>query len=97
MSSLPRAVILGTCVAVLLLVSACASGRVRGAQATEMKQAEEYQPKKNVEPPEGNISRETDTYTILEVDIERRRPPPGPALEPEPEPQPPAQTANEPE
>lgn len=95
MSSLPRALVLGGCIAAL--ATACASGRVRGAQGTEMKQAEEYEPAKKVDPPEGNISRETDTYPVLEVDLERRRPPPGPGPEPEPEPKPTSETGNAPE
>lgn len=85
MSLVPRALILGGCIAAL--VSACASGRVRGAQGTEMRQAEEYEPKKKVDPPEGNISREPEAYPALEIDLERRRQPVGPALEPEPEPE----------
>lgn len=72
----------------LALASACASGRVRGGQGTEMRQAEEYAPEQKVDPPEGNISRETETYPLLEVDLERRRPPAAPPLEPEPEPKP---------
>ena len=91
MNSLPRALLLGGCIAAL--ATACASGRVRGAQGTEMKQAEEYEPAKKVDPPEGNISRETDTYPVLEVDLERRRPPPGPGPEPEPT----SETGNAPE
>lgn len=77
------------------LASACASGRVRGGQGTEMRQAEEYEPERKVDPPEGNISRETDTYPLLEVDIERRQPPPTTPPEPEPEPKP--EPGNQPE
>ena len=55
MSSVMRAVIVGACAASLL--GACASGRVRGGQGTEMQQAEEYAPSTKVEPPEGNIDR----------------------------------------
>lgn len=69
------------------LLCSCASGRVRGAQGTEMRQAEEYAPQKKVDPPEGNISRETETYPALEIDLERRRDPVGPELEPAPEPE----------
>ena len=39
------------------LVAACASGRVRGAQGTEMGQAREYEPETKVEPPIGNVER----------------------------------------
>jgi hypothetical protein len=72
-----------------LLLSACASGRVRGAQGTEMGQAREYEPEKNAEPPIGNVERtsgsmtQPDPYPVLEIDLERRREPPPP---PEPEP-----------
>ena len=90
MNGLGRVVLLGACAA--LLASACASGRVRGAQGTEMGQAREYEPEKKVEPPVGNVDRtsgpltQPDPYPVLEVDLERRREPP-PATEPEPEPQ----------
>lgn len=90
MSSLPRALILGGCIAAL--AAACASGRVRGAQGTEMQQAEEYEPQKKVDPPAGNIDRTSGPLTlpspppVLQIDLERRRPPPGPEAEPEPEP-----------
>lgn len=70
-----------------MLLCSCASGRVRGAQGTEMRQAEEYAPKKKVDPPEGNVSREPETYPALEIDLERRRDPVGPGVEPEPEPE----------
>jgi len=79
---------------VLMLVSACATGRVRGAQGTEMQQEEEYQPGSKVNPPEGNVDRTSGPVTlpnpppILEVDLERRRPQPGPEPEPEPKPKP---------
>ena len=86
MSSLSEALVL--LVLASALASACASGRVRGGQATEMRQAEEYEPERKVDPPEGNISRETDTYPLLEVDLERRQPPPSPSPDPEPEPKP---------
>ena len=95
MSSPTQILVAGACTVALL--SSCASGRVRGAQGTEMKQAEEYQPKKKVDPPEGNISRETETYPALEIDLERRRQPVGPALEPEPDPQPQPEPGNAPE
>jgi len=92
MSALCRAAIVATCLAAL--ATACASGRVRGGQGTEMGQAEEYQPEKKVEPPIGNVDRTSgpmelpEPYPVLEVDLERRRPPPGPGPEPEPDPQP---------
>ena len=91
-----RAVSLGTCL--LLLASACASGRVRGAQGTEMGQAREYEAETKVEPPISNVDRtsgpmtQPDPYPVLEVDLERRREPP-PASEPEPEPKPEPQTS----
>ena len=91
MNGLGRVVLLGACAA--LLAAACASGRVRGAQGTEMGQAREYEPEKKVEPPVGNVDRtsgpltQPDPYPVLEVDLERRREPP-PATEPEPEPEP---------
>ena len=90
MNALSRALILGACIAVF--AGACASGRVRGGQGTEMGQAEEYQPEKKVDPPTGNVDKTSgplepiDTYPVLEVDLERRRPPPGPGPEPEPDP-----------
>ena len=73
------------------VVAACASGRVRGAQGTEMGQAREYEPKTKVEPPIGNVERtsgsltQPDAYPVLQVDLERRRAP-SPSSEPEPEP-----------
>jgi hypothetical protein len=88
-----RALSLGTWV--LLLAAACASGRVRGAQGTEMGQSREYEAEKKVEPPISNVERtsgpmtQPDPYPVLEVDLERRRePPPGPEPEPEPKPEP---------
>ena len=95
MSSLPHALLLGAFIAALL--NACASGRVRGAQGTEMRQAEEYEPKKKVDPPEGNVSREPEAYPALEIDLERRHEPVGPALEPEPEPKSQPEPGNDPE
>lgn len=92
MSVVPRALVLAACLAGL--VSACASGRVRGGQGTEMQQAEEYAPSTKVEPPEGNIDRVSGPINsptpppLLEIDLERRRQPIGPELEPEPEPAP---------
>jgi len=97
LNRLPRAVIIGACV--VGLGSACASGRVRGGQGTEMGQAEQYQPDKKVDPPTGNADKTSaplepiDTYPVLEIDLERRRPPPGPGPEPEPQPK----TGNAPE
>ena len=79
---------------VLMLVSACATGRVRGAQGTEMQQEEEYQPSSKVNPPEGNVDYTSGPISppspppVLEVDLERRRPRPGPEPEPEPKPKP---------
>ena len=101
MSSLPRALFLGGCIAAL--ATACASGRVRGGQGTEMQQAEEYQPSRKVDPPQGNIDRTSgpidlpEPPPVLEIDLERRRPPPGPGPEPEPEPKPTSETGNAPE
>lgn len=72
------------------LVEGCASGRVRGAQGTEMGQAREYEPESKVEPPVSNVERtsgpmiQPDPYPVLQVDLERRpKAPPGEA-EPEP-------------
>jgi hypothetical protein len=101
MSSPTHAFVVGACVVALL--SACASGRVRGGQGTEMGQAEEYQPDKKVDPPTGNVDKTSgplepiDTYPALEIDLERRRRPVGPALEPEPDPQPQPEPGNAPE
>lgn len=93
MTNLIRTFLLGVCLACVL--AGCASGRVRGAQGTEMGQAEEYEPERKVDPPEGNVLRTSGPLNlpnpppVLEVDLERRpKPPPG-ELEPEPEPQPP--------
>ena len=91
MSTLARTSILA---AILVLASACATGRVRGAQGTEMQQEEEYQPSSKVDPPQGNVDRTSGPVTlptpppVLEVDLERRRRAPGPELEPEPKPKP---------
>jgi hypothetical protein len=77
-------------------LTACASGRVRGAQGTEMGQAREYEPESKAEPPIGNVERtsgsmtQPDPYPVLEVDLERRREPP-PSPEPEPSRPPPAE------
>jgi hypothetical protein len=100
-SFLSRAFILGACIAVF--ATACASGRVRGGQGTEMGQAEAYQPETKVDPPTGNSDKTSgplepiDTYPALEIDLERRRPPPGPGPEPEPEPEPQHEAGNDPE
>jgi hypothetical protein len=100
-SFLSRAFILGACIAVF--ATACASGRVRGGQGTEMGQAEAYQPETKVDPPTGNSDKTSgplepiDTYPALEIDLERRRPPPGPGPEPEPEPEPQHEAGNNPE
>lgn len=99
MSSLARISVIA--VFIVALASGCASGRVRGAQGTEMRQAEAYEPERKVDPPEGNISRETETYPLLEVDLERRRPAAGPGPEPEPQagpqPEPKPEPGNSPE
>jgi hypothetical protein len=100
-SFLSRAFILGACIAVF--ATACASGRVRGGQGTEMGQAEAYQPETKVDPPTGNSDKTSgplepiDTYPALEIDLERRRPPPGPGPEPEPEPEPQHEAGTDPE
>jgi hypothetical protein len=100
-NALSRALVLGACIAVF--AGACASGRVRGGQGTEMGQAEEYQPEKKVDPPTGNAEKTSaplepiDTYPVLEIDLERRRPPPGPGPEPEPEPTATPEPGNDPE
>jgi hypothetical protein len=81
-------------VALAILVAACASGRVRGAQGTEMGQAREYEPQTKVDPPIGNVDRtsgplvQPEPYPLLEVDRERRQPATGPGPEPDPEPEP---------
>jgi len=80
--------------ALAILVAACASGRVRGAQGTEMGQAKEYEPETKVDPPIGNVDRTSgplvlpEPYPVLEVDLERRQPATGPGPEPDPEPEP---------
>ena len=101
MSSPTQILVAGACTVALL--SSCASGRVRGAQGTEMGQAEAYQPETKVDPPTGNSDKTSgplepiDTYPALEIDLERRRPPPGPGPEPEPEPQATPEPGNHPE
>ena len=84
-----------TTLALAGLALGCASGRVRGAQGTEMGMAREYEPETKVEPPIGNVDRtsgpmtQPEAYPVLEVDLERRRnPPPEPSPEPEPPPEP---------
>jgi hypothetical protein len=96
MTPMIRAFVAGACLAGMM--TACGSGRVRGAQGTEMGQAREYEPEKKVEPPIGNVDRtsgpltQPDPYPLLEVDLERRQqPPPG---EPEPDPQPKSQPSS---
>ena len=81
------------------LLSGCASGRVRGAQGTEMGQAREYEPEAKAEPPIGNVERtsgsmtQPEPYPVLEVDLEKRRePPPSPEPKPEPSQPTPAET-----
>lgn len=59
----------------LLIVTGCGTGRVRGAQATEIRQEEVYQPETKVDPPKGNTERLPEAYPLLEVDLERRRQP----------------------
>lgn len=82
----------------ILGLTACASGRVRGAQGTEMGQQREYEPETKVDPPIGNVERtsgsmtQPEAYPVLEVDLERRRNPP-----PAPEPEPQAPTGDPPE
>ena len=95
------AIVVG-CLAVVL--AGCASGRVKGAQGTEMGQAREYEPETKVEPPTGNVERtsgpmtQPEPYPVLEVDLERRRePPPSPEPEPEPKKKPEPQPGNKPE
>ncbi len=86
---------------IVTLGSACATGRVRGAQGTEMQQEQAYEPSSKVDPPQGNVDRTSGPVTlptpppVLEVDLERRRPAPGPEPEPEPEPKPETGTAPE--
>jgi len=88
---------------IMTLGSACATGRVRGAQGTEMQQEQAYEPGSKVDPPQGNVDRTSGPVTlptpppVLEVDLERRRPAPGPEPEPEPEPEPKPKTGNAPE
>jgi len=101
LTSLLRALVLGAFIATA--AAACASGRVRGGQGTEMQQEEEYLPQTKVRPPEGNIDRVSGPINsptpppVLEVDLERRHPPPGPRLDPEPEPQSKPEIGNNPE
>lgn len=82
-----RALALGA--GLVLLTTACASGRVRGAQGTEMGQAQEYEPERKVEPPIGNVDRTSgplvhpEPYPVLEVDLERRPPEVSPGPEPD--------------
>jgi hypothetical protein len=77
------------CVMLAGLLTACASGRVRGAQGTEAGQAREYEPETKVDPPIGNVERtsgsltQPEPYPVLEVDLERRQDEPS---SPEPEP-----------
>ena len=81
----------------------CASGRVRGAQGTEMGQSREYEPDTKVDPPIGNVERtsgsltQPEPYPVLEVDLERREEPPPSSPEPDPEPKPAPETEPEPE
>ena len=79
----------------MVALAGCASGRVRGAQGTEMGQEREYEPESKVDPPIGNVERtsgsmtQPEAYPVLEVDLERRRDTPSePEPEPEPEPNP---------
>ncbi|MBW2508189.1 MAG: hypothetical protein JRE81_06135 [Deltaproteobacteria bacterium] len=90
MTPMIRAFVVGACLAGMM--TGCGSGRVRGAQGTEMGQAREYEPEKKVEPPIGNVERtsgpmtQPDPYPLLEVDLERRQQPPPAEPEPDPEP-----------
>lgn len=99
MSPVGLSIVAGVFAAALLC--SCASGRVRGAQGTEMGQAREYEPETKVEPPTGNVDVVTgpmihpEPYPVLEVDLERRRDPP--PSEPGPEPDPKPEPAPEPE
>ncbi|MGB8332103.1 MAG: hypothetical protein WCE62_18400 [Polyangiales bacterium] len=101
MRSLSRALIVATCF--ITLASACAGGRVRGGQGTEMQQEEEYLPIQKVKLPEGNTNRVSGPINsptpppVLEVDLERRRHPAGPSSEPDPEPQSNPEAGNNPE
>lgn len=95
MTRLAQALLVAFCAAGLAtILPGCASGRVRGAQGTEMGQAREYEPEKKVDPPIGNVDRtsgpmtQPDAYPVLEVDLERRREEPPAELEPDPEPEP---------
>ncbi len=81
-------------VAILSAIAACASGRVRVGQGTEIGQEEVYEPEEKVNPPVGNVDRTSgplehpDPYPVLEGDLERRPPPPSRGAEPKPEPKP---------
>ena len=88
-----RAIVLVAGVAAIVVSTGCASGRVRGAQGTEMGQEREYEPESKVDPPIGNVERtsgsliQPEPYPVLQVDLERRREAPSePDPEPEPEP-----------
>ena len=103
MRAIARAAVIAVCI---VLVAGCASGRVRGAQGTEMGQAREYDPETKVDPPIGNVDRTSGPlehpkpYPILEIDLEpRSEPPPGPEPQPEPktQPEPQSQPGNNPE
>ena len=90
--------------AALVVVLGCASGRVRGAQGTEMGQEREYEPETKVEPPIGNVERtsgsmtQPEPYPVLEIDLERHRePPPEPEPGSQTKPEPKSQSGNEPE
>lgn len=89
-----RAVALAVAVVCSITELGCASGRVRGAQGTEMGQEREYEPESKVEPPVGNVQRtsgpliQPEPYPALEVDLERRpKPPPKPEPEPSQDPE----------
>lgn len=99
MNAPARAAVIGACLCASL--TACAGGRVRGGQGTEMQQEQEYLPARKVQPPEGNVARTSGPIIsptpppVLEVDLERR-PPQSPGQQPEPEPQPEPQPAPQP-
>ena len=88
-------------VAAVVVSTGCASGRVRGAQGTEMGQEREYEPESKVDPPIGNVERtsgsltQPEPYPVLQVDLERRRDAPS-EPEPEPEPEPKSTTSPKP-
>jgi hypothetical protein len=103
MTTVQRTFALVACAALLGLFSACASGRVRGGQGTEMQQEQAYDPSNAAKPPTGNTDfssgpiKSITPPPVLEVDLERRRRPYEPATDPEPQPQSESNSENEPE